>query len=407
MSDDGALRDRLLPGELTHNVIILSGWMGRVPAPLMVLLCLVPALFTAQVYAACPTAAAVLAVATVTDALLLWSLPRLGLSFGPVQGPLVVFSLGRHLLALILAALFALVASPQAWEVGVLVALQGTLTACSLWGHLVAPFAVRVQHVRAPILAPRVGGAELPRRTARIVLLTDLHVERITRRERRVLRMVDDLAPDLVLFGGDLLNLSYVQDDRALADARSFMETLLARHDLRVVLGNPTVEVRHVVRPFWESLGVTPLDGTSESMVLGGARIRLRLYGLPASRSLTKDARRLATLMADQPPSPTEASVLLYHLPDLAHRTPPVDLYLAGHTHGGQIRLPLIGPIFTASGVARRLAKGTHQLSATLLHTSRGLGMEGAGAPRMRFLCPPEVTLVELCEATDPSERLP
>ncbi len=396
MSDKGALRSRLLRGELTHNVIVLSGWMGRVPAPLMVLLCLIPALFTAQLFAAWPTAATVLAVATVTDALLLWSLPRLGISFGPVQGPLVVFTLGRHGLALVLALAFALVTTPQVWEVGSLVALQLALTACSLWGHLVEPFAVRVVRVRAPILEPSPVGSREPPRTARIVLLTDLHVERLTRRERRVLRLVDDLAPDLVLFGGDLLNLSYVQDARALADARVFMEALLARHELRVVLGNPTVELRHVVRPFWESLGVKPLDATSEPLVLGGAQ--LRLYGLPAGRSPTKDAHRLAALLKDHPPSPKEATVLLYHLPDLADRTPGIDLYLAGHTHGGQIRLPLMGPFFTASGVARRLAKGTHQLSTTLLHTSRGLGMEGAGAPRMRFGCPPEVTLVELVE---------
>jgi predicted MPP superfamily phosphohydrolase len=58
--------------------------------------------------------------------------------------------------------------------------------------------------------------------------------------------------------------------------------------------------------------------------------------------------------------------------------------------------MPFWGALFTASAAARRLAKGTHQLGTTLLHTSRGLGMEGAGAPRMRFLCPPEVTLVEL-----------
>ncbi len=179
------------------------------------------------------------------------------------------------------------------------------------------------------------------------------------------------------------------------------MERLLVHHPLRVVLGNPTVELRHVVRPFWESLGVTPLDATAERLVLHGAR--LRLYGLPATQSLSGDGERLDTLLSTHPPASDETAVLLYHLPDLAGHTSGIDLYLAGHTHGGQIRLPLVGALFTASAVARRLAEGTHQLGTTLLHTSRGLGMEGAGAPRMRFLCPPEVTLVELTFPTSGS----
>jgi len=390
MSDDATLRDRLVPGDYTHNVIILSGWLGRVPVGLMVLLCLAPALGTGQLFAAPHVAAAVLAAATVTDVLLLAVLPRLGVSFGPVQGPVVVFTLGRHLLALPLALL------PVGRDLAGLVVLQTLLTACSLWGHLVEPFRVRVTRVRAPLLKQR------PTQPVRIVLITDLHMERFTRRERRVLDLVDGLAPDMVFFGGDLLNLSYVEDARARADARDFMERLVVHHPLRVVLGNPTVELRHVVRPFWESLGVTPLDATAERLTLHGAR--LRLYGLPATRSLTGDAERLEGLLSTHPPAPDETTVLLYHLPDLANRTPGIDLYLAGHTHGGQIRLPGVGALFTASRVARRLAKGTHRLAGTLLHTSRGLGMEGAGAPRMRFLCPPEVTLVEL---TDQNSEAP
>lgn len=385
---EAPLRDRLLSGDLTHNVIILSGWLGRVPVTALGLVCLLGAVAVGRLFAAPWIAVGVLAAAVITDAGLAGLLPRLGISFGPVQGPLTVFTGGRLLLALPLALL------PAGGDLAALAALQGGLTACSLWGHLVEPFAVRVTRVEAPILKQR------PGRPVRIVLLTDLHVERLTRRERRVLELVGELDPDLVLFGGDLLNLSYVEDARAQADARAFMEQISRRHELRVVLGNPTVEARNVVLPFWQSLGVTPLDATSEALQLQGARVRL--YGLPTTQSLTADAKRLASLLASHPPAPEEATVLLYHLPDLAGRTPGVDLYLAGHTHGGQIRIPLLGPLFTASSVARRLARGTHRVGDTLLHTSRGLGMEGAGAPRMRFFCPPEVTLVELTAATGP-----
>ena len=124
-------------------------------------------------------------------------------------------------------------------------------------------------------------------------------------------------------------------------------------------VGNPTVEVRSVVRPLWQSLGVVPLDATDEALTLHGAK--LRLYGLPTTDNPVADAERLASLLAERPPDVDEAVVLLYHMPDLAGRTPGVDLYLAGHTHGGQIRLPVLGPIFTASSAPRRLARGTHR----------------------------------------------
>jgi predicted MPP superfamily phosphohydrolase len=73
-----------------------------------------------------------------------------------------------------------------------------------------------------------------------------------------------------------------------------------------------------------------------------------------------------------------------------------VDLYLAGHTHGGQLRLPFFGAIVTASIYGKRYEMGAYRQGDTLLYVSRGVGMEGKGAPRARFLCPPEVVLCTL-----------
>ena len=77
-------------------------------------------------------------------------------------------------------------------------------------------------------------------------------------------------------------------------------------------------------------------------------------------------------------------------------RRPAIDLMLSGHTHGGQICIPGLGPVFTAARSHRRLARGTHDVNGTILHTNRGLGLEGLGAPRMRFWARPEITVIEL-----------
>jgi predicted MPP superfamily phosphohydrolase len=68
-----------------------------------------------------------------------------------------------------------------------------------------------------------------------------------------------------------------------------------------------------------------------------------------------------------------------------------VDLYLCGHTHGGQIRLPGFGALITSSEFWKRYEMGRYEENGTTLYVSRGLGMEGLGAPRARFLSRPEI----------------
>ncbi len=105
--------------------------------------------------------------------------------------------------------------------------------------------------------------------------------------------------------------------------------------------------------------------------------------------------RRLA-----EAPGSTDIRILLTHAPDAALLLPRdsrVDLVVAGHTHGGQIQLPLVGPLVTFSRVPRDVAGGgLHVLDGTQVYVSRGVGCERGQAPQIRFLCPPEVSLLTL-----------
>jgi hypothetical protein len=69
---------------------------------------------------------------------------------------------------------------------------------------------------------------------------------------------------------------------------------------------------------------------------------------------------------------------------------------LSGHTHGGQVRIPGMGAVYPSSLYGKRFEAGRYLLDRMTLYVSRGIGMEGLGAPRVRFLCPPEITLWEI-----------
>ncbi|MBW4496498.1 MAG: metallophosphoesterase [Oscillatoria princeps RMCB-10] len=92
--------------------------------------------------------------------------------------------------------------------------------------------------------------------------------------------------------------------------------------------------------------------------------------------------------------------IALGHRPDFALSDIRADLLVAGHTHGGQVRLPFIGPIITFSKVPRQWAAGVTKLPGNrTLVVSRGIGMERGNAPRLRFLCRPELVVIEVLPA--------
>jgi predicted MPP superfamily phosphohydrolase len=96
---------------------------------------------------------------------------------------------------------------------------------------------------------------------------------------------------------------------------------------------------------------------------------------------------------------PDSCIVLLCHLPDYLPTASryPVALMLSGHNHGGQIKLPLIGPMLVSSRYNRRYAEGFHKLNDTLMYISNGLG----GYPPIRWGARPEIVWIVLRRTMD------
>jgi len=322
------------------------------------------------------------------DWAILWWLPRSSRSFGPVGPQLFVKAAPRIGVALV-SALVAWATGSFVLGLGLLVLLQllGTLT--YLWGTLYEPFALKmtsrsIQAETWPATPP-----------LRLLHLSDLHVERLTQREAQLLKLIDQARPDLIVITGDYLNLSYVNDPTARAEVRQLLAKLTAPYGVYATLGSPPVDPRDTTPSLFEGLNIRLLRDEVAVLHLPGGRV-LSLLGLDCEHDLDSDAAVLHQLVALAPAD--SFKTLLYHSPELMPlaRQHPVDLYLCGHTHGGQIRMPWYGAILTSTVTGKRYEMGPYMEQNTTLYISRGIGLEGLSAPRMRLLCPPEIILFHL-----------
>ena len=324
------------------------------------------------------------------DGIIFHILPRKQLSFGPSKAHFVVLAVPRALATMAIGSLtvtgwFSIAAASQLFG-----AVQLLGTAAFIWGAVIEPFRLGVGkfHVvtnRWPAGAPPV----------RLLHISDLHLERLTKREKKLLRLVKEIEPDLIVLTGDFVNLSYTHDPQTHAQVRWFLSKLSAPYGVYATLGSPTADLREEVAPLFENLPVSLMRQSWQYVDLGYGR-ELILLGLDCTHHISTDAARLARLVEISRNDGLQ--ILLYHSPELAPQAAEhgVDLYLCGHTHGGQVRLPFIGPVFTSSQLGRRFVMGPYRVGRMSLYVSPGVGLEGLSMPRIRFLAPPEVTLVTI-----------
>jgi predicted MPP superfamily phosphohydrolase len=320
----------------------------------------------------------------VIDWVALAQLPRRGRSFGPVAPPLLVLVPLRAAITIV-PALMPL--SPL-WiatlvEVGNF-ALTGYVLD-SLWGE---PFRLTV--TKLTLHSSKLRGAP----PLRVLHVSDFHVERLTRREEKMIKWINELRPDLIVYTGDLLNYSYLDDECARADCLRLLTQLRAPLGVYGIPGTPLIDTPAVQTAIYAQ--TSHIHWMKNETIEIEGYPQLQIIGLTCTHDPTLDAPRFAHVRATVPPE--KFTLLLYHSPDLMPEAvrAGIDLYLCGHTHGGQVRAPLWGAIVTGSLYGKRYEMGRYQSGATTLYVSRGIGLEGKGAPRMRFLCPPEMELFEL-----------
>lgn len=225
----------------------------------------------------------------------------------------------------------------------------------------------------------------------RIVHLSDLHMSgRIAKRYfREVIERVNEWQADLVAVTGDLVEnetcVDWIPDTLGRLRAPGGVYYVLGNHDRRV-----------------DQQRLHSVLAQTNMVHLGGTWRQVAVRDMPlvlAGNELPWYSR--AADLTECPPSDDTGlplRILLAHGPDQfawaqQHN---VDLMLAGHNHGGQVRLPLLGAILAPSKSGVRYASGVFQAGSTVMHVSRGMSSK---AP-IRWNCPPEASLLILRSAT-------
>ncbi len=229
----------------------------------------------------------------------------------------------------------------------------------------------------------------------RIAQLSDIHLDEYTEPYflEDVVKRVNALAPDIVLLTGDFVtrgSLTFVAANHAVSRCAGILQTLACRERYGV-LGNHDVTVgAALVTSALQSHGVPVLNNRFVKLVRGGDPLFIGGTADPGTD--------LPDLDLAIPPRPDGPVILMAHAPDYADvvaahpRGPDVSFMLSGHSHGGQIRLPIVGPLVLPP-MGRKYVEGSYRLGRMQLYVNRGIGT--VGLP-LRLNCPPEISLFTL-----------
>lgn len=264
----------------------------------------------------------------------------------------------------------------------------------------------RLRRYEVPVLPPE-------GRPVRILHISDAHLTPYQRRKMAWIRALDDLRPDLVVNTGDS-----IAHRNAVPSFVSGLGPLLNRPGVFVFGSNDyyAPQLKNPLRYLWQSgrvgeppkgLPRLPWPDLRDRLTEAGwldvthRRVRLSVAGVDVEIAGIDDSHigldRYDTVAGPADPD-ADVHLAVMHSPEPINLDAFVrdgyDLLLAGHTHGGQVRVPGYGTVVTNCGIDRALARGLHRYGDGWLHVSAGLGTSPT-AP-IRFACPPEATLLTL-----------
>ena len=237
-----------------------------------------------------------------------------------------------------------------------------------VYAFLVEPYRIEVTHtsVEAPLATP-----------LRIAHVSDLHTSGLGRRERQLVRLLEAEKPDVILITGDTLNRSNDYEK-----IRPVLSHLRAPLGVWLVRGNSELHVSpRQGAAFYSQLGIQFLKNEARPL-----RPDVWLAGLEGD---SKGPVKLDTALSSIPADVYVISA--FHLPVFFDKVAEyVPLAFAGHTHGGQVRVPFLAASQLPRGSGRYVG-GWYTKRGSRMYVSRGIG---TSVLPIRFRCPPELPII-------------
>jgi len=249
-----------------------------------------------------------------------------------------------------------------------------------LW---IEPYGVRVEQLA---LTTGQGG-----KSVRVVQVSDLHLNTFDGYFSKIAQTVAALAPDLIVLTGD-----YLEEERNIRAVLDFLRRLKAPHGVYAVQGNweywSRLEGENLRRHFYGA-GVRLLINERADLAVNGQQLTILGLDYPSASDQLRQLQELA--------DPARFNLLLSHVPAFAHEhlARHIGLILSGHTHGGQVRLPLLPPLYLPR-FSGRFVSGLYQVGphSVPLYVNRGIG---TSILPVRLACRPEITVIELVPFRD------
>jgi uncharacterized protein len=225
-----------------------------------------------------------------------------------------------------------------------------------------------------------------------IIHISDIQSGRLGRYEEKVFKLISNLNPDIVINTGDLIQpFNQAEYKKEFKKISSLFKQLTLKCNVYNVSGN--IDSRVELLQFDKNSGVKTLENMAESIKIKDTYISLLGLSWPASLHGNNN------LIKDWAYNNNNFRIIFGHSPDyiLTAKDYPIELALAGHTHGGQICMPFYGPLFTFSKVPASWAVGYRKVNDINFNVSSGVGAEhGAGIRSIRLFCRPEITVFTL-----------
>ena len=260
----------------------------------------------------------------------------------------------------------------------------------ALHATFIEPYRLETVHTEVVLPAERA-----PARVLKVAVLSDLQCVEVTDHERDAVARALAAHPDLILLPGDFVQVGTHLIPAIWPDFHALVAQLDAPLGVFAVQGD--CETPEEARELFKDTRVRFLH--DEIVTVEADGVRVKICGI--QRAFHRErGRALLAQFAAEPVEDGELRLVLAHRPDVVFAMDAnthADLVVAGHTHGGQVQIPGYGPPILLSEVPREVgAGGLHEVGGVRLYISRGIGWEHGHAPRVRFFCRPEVSVLTL-----------